>query len=136
MHRWGLNGAYLGSVSLNGYGTQNDEASYPQNIRIVADGDYWLTYSGGVLSTWDMNGDRKHTDTLLGAGTSFDSMYSLSYANGMVFVVDRAHDEWRGYTYSDPSVATPEPSNFIFAGVAGLMGIGYAWRRRRTNPVA
>ena len=32
-----------------------------------------------------------------GAGTSFDSYFSLSYANGMVWIVDTAGGNWRGF---------------------------------------
>ena len=30
--------------------------------------------------------------------------------------------------------ATPEPSTLVSAGMAGLMGLGYAWRRRKAKP--
>jgi hypothetical protein len=33
-----------------------------------------------------------------------------------------------------PFTATPEPSTLVSAGIAGLFGLGYAWRRRKAKP--
>lgn len=37
---------------------------------------------------------------------------------------------------SNGAIATPEPSTLVSAGMAGLMGLGYAWRRRKAKPAA
>ena len=95
--RWGANGALIGTVALAGWGTQNSEDTQPQNRGIVKAGGYYYTYSAGVLSAWSAAGTRAKTTVLTGAGQTFDSYYSLSYANGRIFVVDVAGGNWRGY---------------------------------------
>ncbi len=97
VERWDRQGNYIGSITLNGYGSMGGEGSYPQNRGIACAGDYMLTYSNGTLSAWDDSGSRVDTTVLNGAGTSFDSHFSVSYANGMVFIVDAAGQPWRGY---------------------------------------
>src|SRR5205085_1671739 len=95
--RWDLAGNYLGATSLSGFGTMLNEINYPQERGIAAAGGYYLTYSDSVLSAWDASGNRVGTTVLNGAGNSFDSDFSLSYANGRVFIVDQAGGSWRGY---------------------------------------
>ncbi len=46
------------------------------------------------------------------SGVHFDGTYMVTYE----------------YT---PFAAVPEPSNFAMGGIAALLGLGYAWRRRR-----
>jgi len=96
--RWNLAGTFLGTVTLSGFGIAG-ENSYPQNRGIAAFGSYWFTYNSNtrILSAWDLSGTRVDTTTLTAAGTSFDSGFSLSYANGKIFVVDSAGATWRGY---------------------------------------
>lgn len=53
--------------------------------------------SDQVLSAWDETGTRVATTTLNGAGTSGDSYYAYSAANGMFWVVDFVGGSWRGY---------------------------------------
>jgi hypothetical protein len=96
--RWSTNGTYLGSVTLQGYGSVNGENDLGPSRRIAAAGAYWLTYNGNqILSIWDANGNRLAQATLAGAGTSFDSSFSFSYCNDKVWVVDVAGGTWRGY---------------------------------------
>lgn len=95
--RWNLSGAFLGNVSLSGYGTMFSEGNYPQYRGIVCAGGYYLTYSNGNLSAWDASGTRVGNTVLTGAGTSFDSHFSLSWANGMIWIIDIANGTWRGY---------------------------------------
>src|SRR5262249_24115077 len=73
------------------------ENNYPQDRGIAALGNNWLTYSNGTLSVWDQTGNRIGTTTLVGAGTSFDSHFSLSEANDKVFIVTQASGTWDGY---------------------------------------
>jgi hypothetical protein len=94
--RWDSNGGLLGTVTLTGFGNNFSENSYPQNGRIIVRGVY-LTYSNGNLTAWTLAGARIKSTVLTGGGTSFDSHFSLSYANGMVWVVDVAGGTWRGY---------------------------------------
>lgn len=95
--QWDSTGTFLGTVALLGYGTMFGEQNYPNNRGIAAAGGYWLTYSNRMLSAWDDQGNRVDTTELLNAGTGFDSHFSFSYANGMVFIVDGAGGVWRGY---------------------------------------
>ncbi len=95
--RWSAAGASIGTVALTGFGNLNGENTQPQNRGIVKVGGYYFTYSAGVLSAWSAAGARVKTTVLTSAGTSSDSYYSLSYANGRIFVVDAAGGSWRGY---------------------------------------
>ena len=96
--RWTATGQLAGTITLQGYGTLNNENTYPQHRGLcVSPKGWYMTYAGGVLSAWDDNGARVDTTVLNGAGTSFDSHFSISYAQGKVFVVDSAGGMWRGY---------------------------------------
>jgi hypothetical protein len=97
--RWSSTGASLGAVALAGFGAENGESAAPQNARIaVASDGSILTYSNGMLSVWDRTtGARVRTVTLVGAGTTVQSHYSFSYANGMVWILDDTGQSWRGY---------------------------------------
>jgi len=96
--RWDAGGTYLGAVTLIGYGSGTGETSYPNNRGLAFGLGVYLTYSSGVVSAWDTStGDRLDSATLTGAGTTFDSHFSYSYANGRFFVVDQSGGSWRGY---------------------------------------
>jgi hypothetical protein len=96
--RWTTAGTHIQSFMLQGLGSMDpNENIYPQNRGIVVIGDYYLTYYNQKLTAWDSNGVRIKSSTLNGAGTTFDSYFSLSYANGMVWIVDGPNLTWRGY---------------------------------------
>ncbi|HEX7654930.1 MAG TPA: hypothetical protein VF607_15580 [Verrucomicrobiae bacterium] len=96
--RWTTNGAYLGTVALQGYGAVSGESVYPQNRGIAAYGNWWLTYNGtNILSAWDTTGNRLFQMYLPGAGTNFDAAFSFSCCNGKVFIADGIHGNWRSY---------------------------------------
>jgi hypothetical protein len=95
--RWTPAGVLIGTVTLAGFGNMNNENTIPQSRTALKSGGYYMTYSAGVLSAWDTNGNRVKTTVLNGAGTSSDSYWALSYANGMVWVIDAAMGTWRGY---------------------------------------
>jgi hypothetical protein len=98
LDRWSAAGAHIQSLALVGFGTGDPtENTYPQNRGVIAVGPYYLTYVNQKLSAWDASGTRVKTVTLNGAGTSFDSHFSLSWANSMVFIVDSGGGTWRGY---------------------------------------
>lgn len=124
---WGASGAYLSSFLLSGY----SGLAYPQNRGIFAVGDDLFTYDGGVLSAWDYSGNLLDQTVLTGAGTLFDSYFSLSYANDHVFIVDSAQSVWRGYNIGLGGT----PGNIPEPAVLGLVGIGllgvFATKRRR-----
>jgi uncharacterized repeat protein (TIGR01451 family) len=106
--RWSTNGTYLGSVTLQGYGSVSGENDLGPSRRIAAAGAYWLTYNGNqILSIWDANGNRRAQATLIGAGNGFDAGFSFSYCNGKAWVVDGPGGTWRGYevTYTPLRVA-------------------------------
>jgi hypothetical protein len=88
---------YTGNVLFSGFGTVPNENVYPQNRGVATSERCYFTYYDGTLHVWDETGVRTDSATLTGAGTSFDSYFSLSYANGMIWVVDTAGGSWRGY---------------------------------------
>lgn len=122
--RWDLSGNYLGALTLSGFG--GTEGNYPQGRGIAAAGNYYLTYdSNNVLSAWDpVTGARVDQTVLTGAGTSFDSLFSLSYANGQVWIADGPGGTWRGYDVGLGGFgAIPEPAtvSMIAGGLALLL---------------
>ena len=59
---------------------------------------------------------------MLGSGGGFDTEFSLSYANDMVFLIDGAYGTWRGYDLGISSV--PEPATTWLLGMGiGLIGL-------------
>ncbi len=128
--RWNTSGAYLGSVTLSGFGSVSGENISPQNRGLAVLGNLWLTYNGsGILSIWDGAGNRLVQAALPGAGTStYDSNYSFSFCNGKVFIVDAAGGKWRGYDlYSSAAVAVlaAETTSAWNTDVAGkIAGVG------------
>ncbi len=94
--RWSAQGASIGTFALQGFNL-NAENTYAANRGVVVAGKYYLTYSNGMLSAWDATGKRVSSSKLNQAGTSFDSHFSLSYAQSKVWVVDGPGGLWRGY---------------------------------------
>lgn len=88
-------GARIEERQLAGYSGQ--ETAYPQGRGIALAHGCVLTYYNQTLSSWDIDGNRVDTTQLIGAGTAFDSYFSLSYAQGRAFVIDFAGGTWRGY---------------------------------------
>lgn len=101
--RWSASGAYLGSVSLQGFGTLTGENTSPQNRALAVAGEFWLTVAGNQLvSVWDNAGNRLFVTTLSQSGTVLSSYYSFSYANSKVFISDGSGGLWRGYDLCNP----------------------------------
>ena len=124
VQEWNLSGNYLGSVSLIGY----VDNGYPSDRGIASAAGYFLTYAGsGQLQAWDASGHLVGTTTLNLAGTSFDSYFSFSYANGMVWVDDQSGGMWRGYDVGLSTV--PEPGTLVMLGT-GVLGLAGAIRRK------
>lgn len=133
VRRWTLAGASLASTNLVGW--TGSENNYPRNRGIAAAGNYWFTLNDGVLSAWDSSsGARLDQTTLTGLGSGFDTNFSLSYANGMIFAVTDAHDQWLGFNvgaFGGPEPSVPAPAALVLLGF-GLLGLG-AMRRNRTQ---
>jgi hypothetical protein len=123
IYKWDLTGAQTGTITLTGFGTLNSENASPQNARLAAWGSYYLTYSNGILSAWDASGVRAGQMTLTGAGTSFDANWSLSYANGYVWIVDAAGGLWRGYQIGAPAVVQPPTIPVLSPWGLGILGV-------------
>ncbi len=94
--RWDATGAKVGTLVFAGYGAGGENV-YPQNRGVATAGGYYFTYHNGTLSAWDETGARVATTTLTGAGKTFDSHFSLSYADSRIWIVDGAYGTWRGY---------------------------------------
>ncbi len=95
--RWDASGAWVGSVSLAGFGTLFSESNFPQDRRLAVAEGTLLTYSMGTLSAWDRSGTRLDTTNLLAAGVLADSHWSFSFAASRVWVIDDADANWRAY---------------------------------------
>jgi hypothetical protein len=111
--RWERSGNYIGSVALNGFGTQFNEDQYPQNRSLY---ERWnelpvgFTYSEGHVSGWDLTtGNRVGTALLPAAGQSFDSYSSFSVTEGMIWVLDKPGGVWKGYDIR----VIPQPGAFV-----------------------
>ncbi len=122
---WDATGAFDYTFTLNGF-----SGSYPYDRGIAVAEDYLFTYYNQTLSAWDYAGNLLDQTTLAGAGTSFDSYFSLSYANDHIFVVDYARGLWRGYDIGLSTQRIPEPGTLALLGL-GLAAIGFArkWKR-------
>jgi len=124
--RWDTIGNFLGSVALTGY----VDSGYPSDRGLATVGNELLTYFGGVLTAWDSGTGSNLGSTILnGAGTSFDSNFSYSYANGQFWVVDTAGGTWRGYDVGLSANQVPEPSTLVLLGL-GLLGLGALQKRK------
>lgn len=88
--------------------------------------------AGGVLlETGALGTDEGASVTLTASGiTEIQFNNGEPATNSWWFKVDSIE-----FTPNGP-VATPEPSTIVSAAIAGLMGIGYTWRRRKTKRAA
>lgn len=127
--RWDLSGNFLGSFNLIGFG--GAAGAYPQGRGIATVGNDLLTYYNGTLTAWSMTGLNLGSTQLLAGGTSFDSNFSYSYANNKFWVVDGAHQTWRGYDIglSQNGGQVPEPATLAILGL-GLLAMS-AMRKKK-----
>jgi len=94
--RWSADGTFVGVTTLEGLGMLvPEELDYPSNATMAWAQGCYLTYADGVLSAWDVAGERVDTVTLEEETFTLDSEFSVSYANGLVFLGDGT--TWRGY---------------------------------------
>lgn len=120
---WDATGAHINAFALNGY-----SGNYPENRGIAAAGGYLFTYFSQTLKAWDYFGIEVDSTTLTGAGSGFDSHFSISYANDRFFVVDSAGQTWRGYDVGLGDGNVPEPGALALVGLA-LAGLAFTRRR-------
>lgn len=93
--------------------------------------------AGGETLTFafDLNGTGTYSDFVQSGGTSDGGTYQFD-TSGLHHVGIKVTDSLGASTYgsfdvlaSDP--AAPEPATLLSAGIAGLLGLGYTWRRQR-----
>jgi hypothetical protein len=86
--RWAADGSHVGTLSLTGGGSHSTYAS------AVTNNGCYLTFNAGTLYSYDGDsGALVGSTSLLGVSAA---NYSLSYANGRVFVNDGGG--WQGYS--------------------------------------
>jgi len=121
IQRWTTTGEDAGSVSLSGY--LNKDSNGNGHSSIAAGNGLWFTYAvNGELSAWDPStGQRLDTTILNGAGNGDRDPFSLSFANGNIYVSTDANSANSTYNV----YAAPEPT-----GIA-LLGLGLLTLRRR-----
>jgi len=92
--RWSADGSFIGSTELLGFGDApyEHEVVNASNSQIAWAERCILTYSNGSLSAWDAEGNRVDTADLLPMYSANE--FSLSYANGMVWISDGT--TWQG----------------------------------------
>lgn len=94
--RWSADGTFIGITELEGLGDAVPaELEYPSNRSLAWGQGCYLTYADGIVSSWDVQGQRVDTATLEDEPATLDSEFSLSYANGRIFVGDGT--TFRGY---------------------------------------
>jgi hypothetical protein len=120
---WDDSGLFSSSFSLAGY-----VGGSGGHMNFTAAEDYLLGLFGTTLYAWDYSGALLDSTTLIGSNSQ---IYSLSYANDHVFVINSSGNQWNGYDVglSTSTSAVPEPS-IIALFALGLVGIGFARRRQ------
>jgi uncharacterized repeat protein (TIGR01451 family) len=142
--RWLIDGTFIGTTNLVGFGALPGENISPQNRGIAAIGNYWVTYDGNSrISFWDTVGNRVWQSTLLGLSGSANSGFTFSYCNGKVFVMDTSVGNWFGYDVcgqaplSAPVIyVQPASVGVSLGGLAtfnvlagGIPSLAYQWRK-------
>jgi hypothetical protein len=99
IHRFNAaNGSPLGSFMLNGMG--GGEFDYPDNnqMETTADGRI-LTWSNGVVSEWDLGGNRVGQCTIpVATPQDFNTEFSFGVGNdGLVYVYNASSNNWESY---------------------------------------
>ena len=87
VQRWAADGSFTGVTTLVGYGDLSGEGEFPVDLRVAWAQGCYLTYADGVVSSWDVGGER--VDTVTVAITQGDlADVSFSYANGRIHISD------------------------------------------------
>ena len=91
-------GAYLGEFTLNGM--SGGELAYPANVQIDTNrSGRLLTYADGVVSEWDLAGNRIGTSTIpIATPSDFDTTFSFAVdGDGLVYLLNVATYNWQVY---------------------------------------
>lgn len=119
----GLGTIYNPSSPLfNGVNTSNVKTDFQANVGVTA--------GATLVADWSITGrpaigfNSLASSSVVGLNLFPDSSYT-SNADTQALVAN-------AIIFSTTTVSTvPEPSTFLVAGLAGLLGIGYGWRRGR-----
>jgi hypothetical protein len=133
------------AAQIAGYSFDPDTLS--QTVTTTPGQTYDLSFwrdvaGGGPTELFDVYWDGNQVFSELNPGAQPYQQFSVNVvgtgSDTVLFKV--ANDP--SYTYLDDvsltplAAAAPEPSNLFFGAIAGLAGIGYAWRRRRAKSLA
>jgi hypothetical protein len=115
------------TVSVPGNSSAAEHTVLPNDgpITLAANRTYWLglTPLGGTVN-WEAS-----SPPVTPSGPLASHFGALS-RDGGVFTSSAVLN---GYQLNGPT-AVPEPSSLTLAGISGLVGVGYAWRRHRARP--
>ncbi len=92
------NGSPIGSVTLNGMG--GNELNYPESIQMETNGTgRILTFADGVVSEWDLSGNRVGQCTVpIATPNDFNTNFSFGVGNdNFVYLFDANTAQWEVY---------------------------------------
>ena len=143
------------NLQLSGLGTSGSATGIVGNVALPS-------LLGGASDTFTFNnqaaafqfdfddyysGEVKYTLIGIYKGQAFSVSFSPSSNDTNKFVEFLGNDQTSAGTdkpvsptivahVNAPAIATPEPSTLVLASTAGLMGVGYGWRRRKAKLIA
>jgi len=103
---WNRQGEWLNSIMLQDYGQVLGENQYPAYTNIVAFEHQLITLANSEASVWNCNGTRIARVRLDDVEGTYDIYWSLSVANGLLWLVDEQSHMFRGYQFYQQEKAT------------------------------
>lgn len=103
---WNRQGEWLNSIMLQDYGQVLGENQYPAYTNIVAFEHQLITLANSEASVWNCNGTRIARVRLDDVEGTYDIYWSLSVANGLLWLVDEQSRMFRGYQFYQQEKAT------------------------------